>query len=124
MTTPQVRARRGAIPERVFIGYLLPPRGDVGSANPSCHSGMLSLDTMVVSGEECSPFHSREAIMERSIAAARLLTLPEQVLFLGKSLLFISGCAAILYVALAAEYPAVHDTLHNFRHALAVVPCH
>jgi hypothetical protein len=29
-----------------------------------------------------------------------------------------------LFVALAASYPAVHDTLHNVRHALAVVPCH
>ena len=36
----------------------------------------------------------------------------------------LSVCGATLFVALAASYPAVHDTLHNVRHALAVVPCH
>jgi len=45
-------------------------------------------------------------------------------LFLLKSGLFLMVSAAILYVSLAASYPAVHDTLHNFRHALAIVPCH
>jgi cobalt transporter subunit CbtB len=34
------------------------------------------------------------------------------------------ACGMILYVALASEYPVVHDALHNVRHALAVVPCH
>jgi hypothetical protein len=29
-----------------------------------------------------------------------------------------------LFIALASSYPAVHDTLHKVRHALAVVPCH
>ncbi len=50
--------------------------------------------------------------------------LPEQVAFCLKSGVFLIACSAILYVALASEYPAVHDALHNVRHALAVVPCH
>jgi hypothetical protein len=58
--------------------------------------------------------------------AARLLTisLPEQLAFLIKSGIFLVICGATLFVALASSYPAVHDTLHNVRHALAVVPCH
>jgi hypothetical protein len=52
------------------------------------------------------------------------LELPEHGWFLVKSFLFLFTAGAILYVLLAAHYPAVHDTLHNFRHALAVVPCH
>lgn len=30
----------------------------------------------------------------------------------------------LLYASLAAAYPPVHDAMHNFRHALAIVPCH
>jgi hypothetical protein len=30
----------------------------------------------------------------------------------------------MLFIALASSYPAVHDTLHKARHALAIVPCH
>lgn len=48
----------------------------------------------------------------------------EKVSFLIKSSIFLALCGATLFVALAASYPAVHDTLHNMRHALAVVPCH
>jgi len=36
----------------------------------------------------------------------------------------IAKSVLIAALALAASYPAVHDTLHNVRHALAVVPCH
>jgi hypothetical protein len=61
--------------------------------------------------------------MERTIAWLGV-ALPEQFSFLLKSGLFLSVSAVILYVALASSYPAVHDTLHSFRHALAVVPCH
>jgi len=50
--------------------------------------------------------------MERAVPSRLGVALPEPVSFL------------ILYVLLAAGYPAVHDTLHNFRHALAIVPCH
>ena len=62
--------------------------------------------------------------MERIVATSPGVVLSEAVSFLLKSGVFLLACAAILYVMLAAHYPAVHDTLHNFRHALAVVPCH
>ena len=61
--------------------------------------------------------------MERAVAWLGV-ALPEQVLFLLKSGVFLCASAIILYVALGSSYPTVHDTLHNFRHALAVVPCH
>jgi hypothetical protein len=62
--------------------------------------------------------------MERTIAGLLGLSISERVSFLIKSGIFLSVCSATLFVALAASYPAVHDTLHNVRHALAVVPCH
>ena len=63
-------------------------------------------------------------VMERTVASWLGLALPEQLSFFIKSGLFLFASWSILYVLLAAGYPAVHDTLHNFRHALAVVPCH
>ncbi|HZA52697.1 MAG TPA: CbtB-domain containing protein [Candidatus Udaeobacter sp.] len=62
--------------------------------------------------------------MERTIANWLRIALPEHVSFLIKSGIFLFASGMILYTLLAASYPAVHDTLHNFRHALAVVPCH
>lgn len=62
--------------------------------------------------------------MEKTVASRIGIELPEQVAFLLKSGLFLMTSGMILYVLLAASYPAIHDTLHNFRHALAVVPCH
>jgi hypothetical protein len=62
--------------------------------------------------------------MERTLVAWLGLSLSEKLSFLIKSGIFLSVCAATLFVALASSYPAVHDTLHNVRHALAVVPCH
>ena len=62
--------------------------------------------------------------MERTVASWLGVALPEPLAFVVKSGLFLFAAWAILYVLLAAGYPAVHDTLHNFRHALAVVPCH
>ena len=62
--------------------------------------------------------------MERAVASWLGIALPEAVLFLIKSASFLFASGVILYVLLAASYPAVHDTLHNVRHALAVVPCH
>lgn len=62
--------------------------------------------------------------MDRTATSRLAIGLPEHVSFLMKSGLFLFASGAILYVLLAAHYPAVHDTLHNFRHALAVVPCH
>lgn len=62
--------------------------------------------------------------MERTVASWSGVVLSEPASFLVKSGIFLVTCGAILYVLLAAAYPAVHDTLHNFRHALAVIPCH
>lgn len=62
--------------------------------------------------------------MERTIASRLGIVVSEPVSFLIKSGIFLSICGATLFVALAASYPAVHDTLHNVRHALAIVPCH
>jgi len=62
--------------------------------------------------------------MEKIIAGWLGLGVSEQTSFLIKSTIFLFVSGATLFVALAAGYPAVHDTLHNARHALAVVPCH
>lgn len=62
--------------------------------------------------------------MERTVAGRLGFALPERLSFIVKSSSFLLASGTILYVLLAAGYPAVHDTLHNFRHALAVVPCH
>ena len=62
--------------------------------------------------------------MERTIASRLGISVSERVSFLIKSGIFLSVCGATLFIALAASYPAVHDTLHNVRHALAIVPCH
>ena len=62
--------------------------------------------------------------MERIVNAWLGLAVSEQASFLIKSGIFLFVCGTALFVALGASYPAVHDTLHNVRHALAVVPCH
>jgi hypothetical protein len=62
--------------------------------------------------------------MERIVAGWLGTEFSEQLSFLFKSGVFLILSAAILYVSLAASYPTIHDTLHNFRHALAIVPCH
>jgi hypothetical protein len=62
--------------------------------------------------------------VERIVSAWLGLATSEQTSFFIKSAIFLFVCGATLFVALAASYPAVHDTLHNVRHALAVVPCH
>ena len=68
--------------------------------------------------------HQRERNMERIASRLLAIALPEQISFFMKSGIFLMVCGATLFVALASSYPAVHDTLHNVRHALAVVPCH
>jgi putative cobalt transporter subunit CbtB len=70
------------------------------------------------------PIQKKGSFMERSVASGSGVVLSEPASFLVKSGIFLLACGAILYVLLAAGYPAVHDALHNFRHALAVVPCH
>ena len=61
--------------------------------------------------------------MERVIARY-LVGLSEPTLFAIFSGIFLLLSSATLYVLLAAHYPAIHDVMHNVRHALAVVPCH
>ena len=63
-------------------------------------------------------------IVEKTIAAWLGVAISEPALFLIKAGIFLGICGATLFVALASSYPAVHDALHNVRHALAVVPCH
>ncbi|TAK05774.1 CbtB-domain containing protein [bacterium] len=62
--------------------------------------------------------------MDKTIAAWRILGLPESVSFLIKSGLLLVVSGFILYYLLGATYPPLHDTLHHFRHSLAIVPCH
>jgi Probable cobalt transporter subunit (CbtB) len=62
--------------------------------------------------------------MERTLVTLLGVSVEERQLFLIKSGIFLAVCGATLFVALASSCPAVHDTLHNVRHALAVVPCH
>jgi cobalt transporter subunit CbtB len=62
--------------------------------------------------------------MERTAAGSSGLDVSERLAFFIKSIVFLFGSGIILYVLFAAHYPAVHDTLHNVRHALAVIPCH
>ena len=66
----------------------------------------------------------RSELMERTLTTWLGYALSERQMFLIKSGIFLGVCGATLFVALASSYPAVHDTLHNVRHALAVVPCH
>jgi hypothetical protein len=62
--------------------------------------------------------------VEKAVAEWLGIILPEPVSFVMKSAMLLILSGTILWIALAVHYPAVHDTLHNFRHALAVVPCH
>jgi hypothetical protein len=71
-----------------------------------------------------APHQTGEMIMERTVAGRLGISVSERISFLLKSGIFLSVCGATLFVALATSYPAVHDMLHNVRHALAVVPCH
>ncbi len=62
--------------------------------------------------------------MEKAIETVRGVALDDTFSFLMKSVLFLSLSGGILYLLLAASYPPIHDTLHHFRHSLAIVPCH
>lgn len=62
--------------------------------------------------------------MEKTANGRLGILITEQLLFLIKSGMLLMISTVSLYVLLAATYPLVHDALHNFRHALAVVPCH
>ena len=62
--------------------------------------------------------------MEKVIATWKGLALPDLLSFLIKSGLLLLLSGLILYYLLGATYPPLHDTLHDFRHSLAIVPCH
>jgi hypothetical protein len=62
--------------------------------------------------------------MQKAVAVWLGITVPEPISFLLKSGMLLIMSGTILWIALAAHYPAIHDTMHNIRHALAVVPCH
>jgi hypothetical protein len=62
--------------------------------------------------------------VEKAVAGWLGIELSEAVLFAMKSGMFLILSGTILWIGLAAHYPAIHDTMHNVRHALAVVPCH
>ncbi len=62
--------------------------------------------------------------MEKIAGIVTGVTLPEIYYFLMKSGFFLIFAGAILYLLLFATYPLIHDALHDFRHSLAIVPCH
>ncbi len=62
--------------------------------------------------------------MEKIAGIVTAVTLPEIYYFLMKSGFFLIFAGAILYLLLFVTYPPIHDALHDFRHSLAIVPCH
>lgn len=62
--------------------------------------------------------------MEKAMDAVFGIALPERLAFMLKSFFLVALTGGILYLLLVSTYPPVHDAVHNFRHALAVVPCH
>ncbi len=62
--------------------------------------------------------------MEKIAGIVTGVSLPEIYYFLVKSGVFLIFAGAILYLLLFATYPPIHDALHDFRHSLAIVPCH
>lgn len=62
--------------------------------------------------------------MEKAIETLTDAAVSETLSFLMKSALFLILSGGILYLLLAASYPPIHDTVHHFRHSLAIVPCH
>jgi hypothetical protein len=62
--------------------------------------------------------------VEKTVAVWLGIIVSEPVSFAIKSVMFLILSGAVLWIALAAHYPAIHDSMHNARHALAVVPCH
>lgn len=69
-------------------------------------------------------------MMERTVRLTRSTTsglasaTSERIGFVLKSAAFMTVVGVLLYVSLAAAYPPVHDAMHDFRHALSIVPCH
>lgn len=70
-----------------------------------------------------TPFAERRT-MEKIAGIVTGVALPELYYFLVKSGLFLFLSGAILYLLLFATYPPIHDVLHEYRHSLAIIPCH
>ena len=66
----------------------------------------------------------RTARLPRGAASSLDLAGSEGLSFYLRSAAFMAVAGVLLYVSLAAAYPPVHDAMHDFRHALAIVPCH
>lgn len=66
----------------------------------------------------------RAAQLTRYAASGLTVATPEGFSFYWRSAAFMAVAGVLLYVSLAAAYPPVHDAMHDFRHALAIVPCH
>jgi cobalt transporter subunit CbtB len=64
------------------------------------------------------------SLVHRVVLTASRVVLPVKLSLLLKAALLLVVCGLILYVLLAARYAPVHDALHDFRHSLAIVPCH
>ncbi len=62
--------------------------------------------------------------MEKLAGITTEVVLPEASFFFVKSGLLLILAGAILYLLLFATYPPIHDSLHDLRHSLAIVPCH
>jgi hypothetical protein len=64
------------------------------------------------------------ARLTRSAASGLTAVMSEGLSFYLRSAALMTVVGVLLYVSLAAAYPPVHDALHDFRHGLAIVPCH
>jgi cobalt transporter subunit CbtB len=60
----------------------------------------------------------------RSLVTDIRTSLPFNPGFSAKAIMLLGLSAMILYLVFGATYPPVHDLVHDFRHSLAIVPCH
>ena len=82
------------------------------------------LDKRYGPGVGITAMMERTALLTRSAASGLTWVMSAGLSFYLRSAGFMAVVGVLLYVSLAAAYPPVHDALHDFRHALAVVPCH
>ncbi len=62
--------------------------------------------------------------MQKLATRAYEVVVPEPLRFFIQSTVFLGGVGILLFLSLAATYPPLHDTFHDVRHSLAIVPCH
>lgn len=93
---------------------------------PPLEQGLVRtlLDKHCGAGVELTAMMERTARLIGSHASGFPWVLSEGLSFFVRSAVFLAVVGVLLYVSLAAAYPPVHDTMHDFRHALAIVPCH